>query len=269
MQTRSSSAPTPGAGRRATSPTTRAAASRRRGRRKRSSSKARRFAYATPHCSGTSPRGTRRSTRWGIQPTRGSIACGPRSSSGSSRTPRSSAGPPRVGTSFREGARVGAADRDPRHMDDRVVRTRESYDKVAARFLANTRDRSPVSRWLQRFAAQLDSGAPVLDLGAGPGFDSAALRRLGLRAISLDLSRGMLHAGLREFPGPRVQADARCLPFRAGALAGVWANASLLHLSPEEATTALGEVRRVLRARGLLHVSLKSGVGAAWESERY
>jgi ubiquinone/menaquinone biosynthesis C-methylase UbiE len=154
-------------------------------------------------------------------------------------------------------------------MGDRIARTRETYDEIAGRFLENTRDRSPISLWLERFAERLGASASVLDLGAGPGCDSAELRRLGLRPISLDLSLGMLRAGLREFPGPRVQADARRLPFRDGSLAGVWANASLLHLSPEEAATALREVRRVLGARGLLHVAVKSGDGAAWESERY
>jgi ubiquinone/menaquinone biosynthesis C-methylase UbiE len=126
-----------------------------------------------------------------------------------------------------------------------------------------------MSAWLERFAERLGAGARVLDLGAGPGCDSAELRRLGLKAVSLDLSLGMLRAGVREFPGPRIQADARQLPLRDGSLAGVWANASLLHLSPEEAAAALREVRRVLCVPGLLHVSVKSGDGAGWESERY
>ena len=154
-------------------------------------------------------------------------------------------------------------------MNERVDRTRRTYDKVAGRFLGNTRVRAVVLPWLGRFAEHLGTGATVLDVGAGPGCDSAELRRLGLRAISLDLSLGMLAAGLPEFPGPRVQADARHLPFRDGSVAGVWANASLLHLSPEEAAAALREARRVVCGFGLLHISVKAGAGAAWESERY
>ena len=80
---------------------------------------------------------------------------------------------------------------------------------------------------------------------------------------------GMLREGLREFPGPRVQADARRLPIREGSLAGVWANASLLHLASDEVATALREVRRVLGARGLLHIAVKAGDGDEWETERY
>lgn len=151
----------------------------------------------------------------------------------------------------------------------RVDRTRQTYDEIAGRFLHDTRDRSATSYWLRLFAERVGAGARVLDLGAGPGCDSAELRGLGLRVVSLDLSLGMLRAGLPEFPGPRVQADARRLPLRDGSMAGVWANASLLHLSPEEAALALREARRVLRGSGVLHVSVKAGSGAGWESERY
>ena len=154
-------------------------------------------------------------------------------------------------------------------MSNRIARTRQTYDQIAARFLENTRDRSGMAAWYERFAKRLCAGDAVLDLGAGPGCDSAELRLLGLRAFSLDLSLGMLREGLREFPGPRVQADARLLPIRDGSLAGVWANASLLHLSPEEVAAALREVRRVLGARGLLHVAVKAGDGDEWETERY
>ena len=130
-------------------------------------------------------------------------------------------------------------------------------------------DRSSIHAWLDRFAALLPVGASVLDLGAGPGVDSAELRQRGLRAVSVDLSLGMSRAGCREFPGTRVQADIRRLPFRSSSVAGVWANASLLHLAPAETAAALREARRVLQARGALHLSVKHGNGSEWETDRY
>ena len=93
----------------------------------------------------------------------------------------------------------------------------------------------------------------------------AGLRGRGLRAIGLDFSLGMLRAGAAEFPGARVQGDARRLPFGDGAVAGVWASASLLHLDRDDAQRALGEARRVLRPAGLLFVSVKAGEGAEGE----
>ena len=154
-------------------------------------------------------------------------------------------------------------------VSEYVARNRATYDKIAARFFEVTRDRSAIAFWHERFARRLGGGSAVLDLGAGPGLDSLALRKLGLRAVALDLSIGMLRAGHQEFPAPRVQADARRLPMRSEAFAGVWAHASLLHLSPADAATALREIRRVLQRGGVLHVAVKSGAGAGWESERY
>jgi SAM-dependent methyltransferase len=154
-------------------------------------------------------------------------------------------------------------------VDEPSAETRRTYDAIGGRFLENARDRSALVSWLDWFGRELPPGALVLDVGAGPGLDSGELRRRGLRALSLDLSLGMLRAGAVEAPGPRLQADARRLPIASHAVAGVWANASLLHLSRDDAAVALAGLRRVLRSDGLLFVSVKQGVGTEWESARY
>ena len=154
-------------------------------------------------------------------------------------------------------------------MDEPSAETRRTYDAIGGCFLENSRDRSALVRWLDWFGRELPPGALVLDVGAGPGLDSGELRRRGLRAVGLDLSLGMLRAGVIEAPGPRIQADARRLPIASNRVAGVWANASLLHLSRDDAAIALGGLGRVLRRDGLLFVSVKQGLGAEWESARY
>ena len=154
-------------------------------------------------------------------------------------------------------------------IDDDVLRTRATYDAIALRFIENARDRSGVIPWLARFAAALPAGALVVDLGAGPGIDTVELRRRGLRAFSLDFSMGMLRAGVGGYPGPRLQADARRLPFRTGALAGIWASASLLHLSRPHAAQALEDARRTLAPSGRLLLSVKQGHGSETETARY
>lgn len=154
-------------------------------------------------------------------------------------------------------------------MDDQTTVTRRTYDRVAGRFLQNTRDRSAMRPRIDGFAASLPAEALVLDLGAGPGCDSAELRARGLCVVSTDLSLGMLRAGLARYPGPRVQADLRQLPFSDACVPGVWANACLLHLSPDGAVAALHEIRRVLSTGGVVHISVKFGTGGEWESDRY
>src|SRR5688500_7197203 len=97
-------------------------------------------------------------------------------------------------------------------MADPTRLTRETYDVVAARYLENARDREAIVPHLDAFAGALTPGARVVDLGAGPGLDTVLLVDRGLRVMGIDFSLGMLRAGVREFPGTRVQGDARRLP---------------------------------------------------------
>ncbi len=152
---------------------------------------------------------------------------------------------------------------------DHARKNQDTYDRVAAQYLERGRDRSRLRPLMLRFREQLPADRPVLDLGAGPCLDSAELRSLGLRVISLDRSRQMLLAAQPEVPGPRVQADMRQLTFRANCFAGVWACASLLHLDRDELIPALSGIRTVLVSSGVLFVTLKYGNGGMWESSKF
>jgi ubiquinone/menaquinone biosynthesis C-methylase UbiE len=154
-------------------------------------------------------------------------------------------------------------------VDESQRVTRATYDRVAAEFFENTRDRSHGTADLDRFAARLPSAARVLDLGAGPGCDAMELARRGLRPVCADLSLAMLRAAASEHDLPRVQGDLLRLPFPDRSASGVWANACLLHLTPGGLRVALGEIRRVCDADGPVHLSVKMGSGSEWERVRY
>ena len=152
---------------------------------------------------------------------------------------------------------------------DHARKNQDSYDRVADQYLERSRDRSLLGPWMHRFKERLPSNDLVIDLGAGPCLDSAELRSLGLRVISLDRSWRMLMAAHQEIAGPRVQADMNQLPFQPGCIAGVWACASLLHLDRDQLVPAVSGIRRVLVSGGALFLSLKHGSGGDWETARY
>ena len=152
---------------------------------------------------------------------------------------------------------------------DRAQKNQDSYDRVAAQYLERSRDRSLLRPWMLRFREWLPSNGLVLDLGAGPCLDSAELRSLGLRVISVDRSRGMLAAARQEIVGPRVQADMRQLTFRPNCIDGVWACASLLHLDRDELVPAVSGIHSVLVSSGVLFVSLKYGSGGTWDTSKF
>jgi SAM-dependent methyltransferase len=147
--------------------------------------------------------------------------------------------------------------------------TTRSYDTVAAEYLEKTREFSRGLEWIERFVDAVPAGSLVADLGSGPGRDTDRLRSHGLNAFCLDLSLGMLRAGRLDYPASRVQASLLSLPLRSACLGGAWANATLLHLSPPEFRVALRQIHRVLAPSGHLHLTLKLGEGAEWESSRY
>jgi SAM-dependent methyltransferase len=154
-------------------------------------------------------------------------------------------------------------------MDDPTILTRGTYDVIAARYREKARDRAAMVPHLEAFVRELPPGARVLDLGTGPGFDLTQLTSRGLKAIGLDFSMGMLRAGAAECPGLRIQGDARRLPLASGTVDGVWANASLLHLSGADAGRALDEASRILGRPGVLYLSVKLGSGMVTETARY
>lgn len=99
----------------------------------------------------------------------------------------------------------------------------------------------------------------VLDLGAGPGRASAAMRKRWpkARVVAVDLALPMLRqAGkrsgwLRRFD--RVNADVRALPFLEGSVDVVFSNLCLQWI--EDLPAVFAGFRRVLRPGGLLLVS--------------
>ena len=141
--------------------------------------------------------------------------------------------------------------------------TIDTYDTSAGAFAERyfgTRLSEPMARLSERLAP----GARVLDVGCGPGRDAAWLAELGFETLGVDLSYGMLHAGLDlGVSVPLIQADMQHLPFRRGSFRGLWVCASLLHIPKAQAGDVLRELSRVVHP-GHIYLAVKRGQGEAW-----
>lgn len=98
---------------------------------------------------------------------------------------------------------------------------------------------------------RLRAGARVLDVGCGNGKLFAPLNRAGFDVFGLDVSRNALQA---LSPFRVVQGDARRLPFKAEQFDAAVCYDVLQHLLQGERLEAVGEMRRVLKPRGLLFI---------------
>jgi ubiquinone/menaquinone biosynthesis C-methylase UbiE len=142
---------------------------------------------------------------------------------------------------------------------------RAVYDAVADDYavaFADDLDHLPVDRSILDAAiAGLVGGAPVLDLGCGPGQVAAYLTARGVPVVGVDLSPRMLRLATGRAAAGFVCADLRPLPVPARSVSAAVAFYSLQHLPRHELGTALDEVRRVLGPGGTLVVAAHLGVG--------
>jgi SAM-dependent methyltransferase len=131
--------------------------------------------------------------------------------------------------------------------------TGRSYDRVAERYAREIGDElrhKPLDRALLGALAELTGGAPLVDVGCGPGHVTAHLARLGAAAIGLDLSVAMAAGGHRRSGLPFAAADMTGLPVRSGALGGVACLYAVIHLDGPGRSAAYAELARVLRPGG-------------------
>ncbi|WP_420631433.1 class I SAM-dependent methyltransferase [Candidatus Leptofilum sp.] len=146
-----------------------------------------------------------------------------------------------------------------------LQKTGETYRQIAADYALAWQKRGSIEPQLQKFVALLPKGATVLDVGCGPGMDTAVLQTHRLNAVGLDYSHEMMRVGRDEFgySVPFAQADMRQLPV-GQAIDGIWASASMLHLQRDDLLPTLQQFWRILKPGGILYFSVKLGDGEKW-----
>jgi ubiquinone/menaquinone biosynthesis C-methylase UbiE len=105
----------------------------------------------------------------------------------------------------------------------------------------------------------------ILDIGCGTGRDMAWFESQKVNVLGIDLSMGMLKYAQASVQGNLISMNMRNLGFSTAIFDGVWCCASLLHLPKSEAIFALQETHRILKAGGMLVLSVQEGIGEQWE----
>ena len=146
----------------------------------------------------------------------------------------------------------------------------KTYDKVVKEYIRNT---APFQRPedMKYFVSLLPKKKGIImDLGSGPGRCSALLQDKGYTVIGLDASKNMVVHAQKQLPSAKFfQADMRYYDYPNG-LIGVWASASLQHISHEDTKILLQRLYKVMAQGGVFYATLRYGDSEGIEeSEEY
>lgn len=152
--------------------------------------------------------------------------------------------------------------------NDSLKETIDTYNKTAEEWAYKHR-KNLVERDQASFI-QLLAGNKILDAGCGHGVHAKRFSEQGKYVRGIDLSDKLLELASRYATKAVFQKmDMRQLDFPDEYFDGVWACASMLHLTYEDARKTIKEFHRVLTCRGILYVSVKRGEGEKIEQGRH
>jgi SAM-dependent methyltransferase len=149
-----------------------------------------------------------------------------------------------------------------------------SYDAIAEEYAQqyfDELDGKPFDRdILDRFAASVAGSGRVCDLGCGPGQIARYLTARGVEAFGIDASAAMVATARRLNPELEfLVGNFLALDFPDGALAGIAAFYSLIHVPRADLGLTVSELARVLQTGGRLLISLHAGTGEVTREEAY
>ena len=147
-----------------------------------------------------------------------------------------------------------------------IDNTIDYYNKNAQSFFDETIN-ADMSFWRDKFINLLPNGGRILDAGCGSGRDSKEFIKQGYSVVAFDASREMCKRA-SELIGQEVwQMRFEEISFDEE-FDGVWACASLLHVSPEEINNVFERIHLALQSNGILYSSFKYGDGMIQRGER-
>jgi ubiquinone/menaquinone biosynthesis C-methylase UbiE len=136
------------------------------------------------------------------------------------------------------------------------------YDLVAERSADEWYSNNILLPSIQEFLSLLPSNPRILDLGCGPGYESMRLRNEGAEVVGIDFSEENIKIARERCKTCRFEVmDFKKLDNRFGSFDGVFASASLIHISPENIEAVLKRISGILNVEGFLLASIVDGEG--------
>lgn len=141
------------------------------------------------------------------------------------------------------------------------------YDENAKDFFENTKN-ADMTELYSFFLKYIKDGAKLLDLGCGSGRDTKYFLDKGYDVVAIDASSEMVRLSSQLTGKQTLHMTFEDLNFE-NEFDGIWACASLLHVSREKIDDVLNKIARALKDNGVLFASFKLGDKEEFRNGRF
>lgn len=147
-------------------------------------------------------------------------------------------------------------------MDNNI----EYYNRNARSFFEGTIN-ADMSIWRNKFESFIPDEGRILDAGCGSGRDSKAFLLHGFSVVAFDASIEMCKAAKKLIGQEVLQMKFHEITFEEE-FDGIWACASLLHVSYEKLPDVMKKLHGALKPEGIIYLSFKYGDCMMTKEER-
>ena len=151
-------------------------------------------------------------------------------------------------------------------MEDFISKNIEYYNQNADSFFEGSVNAN-MSYERDKFIALLPAGGKILDAGCGSGRDSKAFLKQGFGVTAFDASEEMCKRASEYIGQEVINMLFQDVSYK-DEFDGIWASASLLHVSMEELPTIIKKMNEALKRGGVMYASFKYGEGTKMRGER-
>ncbi len=145
--------------------------------------------------------------------------------------------------------------------------TLDYYDNNAQKFVSGTLD-VEFTETQDKFLSYLPESGMILDYGCGSGRDTRYFLSNGYKVDAVDGSETLCKIAA-ENTGIKVRQMLFSQLDEHEKYDGIWACASVLHLTKDELRTVLNKMIRAVKPNGYIYISFKYGEFEGYRAERY
>ena len=145
--------------------------------------------------------------------------------------------------------------------------TLDFYNQHAKEYFFQT-FKADLSATYKKFLPFIKKEGLILDLGCGSGRDSYYFKQNGYQIVAVDGSKELATQASLLLGQPVLNQLFEDIQFNEE-FDGVWACASLLHVSAKELPSILIKIRESLKKEGVFYISVKEGEGSGVEDGRF